>query len=126
MKKSKSMAFAFVMDELDRLRPVARPMFGCHGIYVNEKIVLITRDKNSGDDDEGVWIATTIEHHDSLRKQLPSLRSVSLLGKGETNWQVIPKQSESFEEEVLKACELVLRHDPRIGTIPKKKKRKKE
>jgi hypothetical protein len=123
--KGKGMAFPFVLEQLERLRPVARPMFGCHGIYVGDKIVLVTRDKHSGDGDEGVWVATKAEFHESLRAQLPSLRSIALLGKGSTNWQLIPKGSDTFEEEVMTACALVLNHDPRIGTIPKKKKPKK-
>jgi hypothetical protein len=120
--KSK-IAFDFVLEELDRLRPIAQPMFGCHAIYVAEKLMLITRDKGLGDGDEGVWIATKSEFHDSLRKELPSMRSITLLGNGETNWQVIPKESDSFEEEVLRVCALIVQRDPRIGTIPKKKKK---
>ncbi|MBP6833461.1 MAG: hypothetical protein KA978_21925, partial [Deltaproteobacteria bacterium] len=66
----------------------------------------------------------TAEHHDSLRKELPSIRSITVFGTGESGWQVIPAAAESFEEEVLWACELVRRGDPRVGKLPKPKKRK--
>jgi hypothetical protein len=126
MKGPAKIAFSFVLEALEKLQPVARPMFGCHAIYTGDKLVLITRQREKWTQDNGVWIATKFEHHDSLRLELPSMRSVSFLGNGETQWQVIPADSDSFEEESLKACELVLRNDPRIGTIPKKKSAKKK
>jgi len=119
----KKVPFAFVLDELEVLAPTTRPMFGCTAIYVGPRIVLILRD-GRGTDDDGVWIATTAEHHDSLRRELPSLRSIKVFGPGESGWQVIPASAESFEEEVLRACELVRRADPRVGKVPKPKKRK--
>ena len=119
----KKVPFAFVLDELEVLAPTTRPMFGCTAIYVGPRIVLVLRD-GRGTADDGVWIATTAEHHDSLRKELPSIRSITVFGPGESGWQVIPAAAESFEEEVLWACELVRRGDPRVGKLPKPKKRK--
>ncbi len=80
--------FAFVLDELASLEPWTRPMFGCTAVYVGETIVLILREKRDADD--GVWVATTKEHHASLRLALPSLRSIAVLGAGVTGWQVLP------------------------------------
>jgi hypothetical protein len=126
MTKKLKIAFPFVLESLDSLDPVIRPMFGCHAVYVGTKLVLITRDKNSNDGDEGVWIATKVEHHASLREEIPSMRSIKLLANGkETNWQNIPKDSDSFEEEVLQLLELIRKNDPRIGTVPAKKPQKK-
>ncbi|MBK8693274.1 MAG: hypothetical protein IPN17_13485 [Deltaproteobacteria bacterium] len=119
----KKVPFAFVLDELEVLAPTTRPMFGCTAIYVGPRIVLVLRD-GRGTADDGVWIATTAEHHASLRKELPSIRSITVFGPGESGWQVIPAAAESFEEEVLWACELVRRGDPRVGKLPKPKKRK--
>jgi hypothetical protein len=44
-------------------------MFGCLAVYVQDKIVLILRDKREGTADNGVWLATTEEHHQSLRRE---------------------------------------------------------
>jgi len=118
---SKKIPFDFVLDELAALAPWTRPMFGCTAVYVEEKIVLILRERR--DDDDGVWLATTREHHDSLRRELPSLRSITVLGAGETGWQVLPRDSDDFEESVLHACALVRAGDSRIGKVPKVKKR---
>jgi hypothetical protein len=117
MRREKPAPHAFVLDALERLAPTTRPMFGCLAVYVEDKIVLILRDKQGGDDN-GVWIATTEEHHKSLRTELPSMRSISVLGSGVTGWQVLPASSADFEDAALHACELILAGDPRIGKIP--------
>lgn len=119
----KKVPFAFVLDELSALSPTTRPMFGCTAVYVGPRIVLILRDKR-GTADDGVWIATTAEHHASLRKELPSIRSITVFGPGESGWQVIPAEAETFEEEVLRVCELVQKADPRVGKVPKPKKKR--
>ncbi len=97
-------------------------MFGAHAIYIQEKIVLILRDKN--DEDSGVWIATSQEHHQSLKKNFPSMRSIKIFGTGESSWQVLPKEDDDFETSVNRVCDLILKGDIRIGKIPKPKKKK--
>ena len=120
----------FVLDLLASLSPYTKPMFGCRSVYIpkfpeEDIIALILRDKNDYTIDNGVWIATTLEHHKSLKKELPSMRSITLFGSGPTGWQILPQSSKNFEEEVTHACELILKNDPRIGKVPKKKKAKK-
>jgi len=117
--------FEFVLEELDRVHPRVRPMFGCYAIYVGEKLVLILRQRKDHIDDNGVWLAIPREHHESIKKEFPCMRSVRLLGNVETVWQNIPVGEDDFEELVLKACELIRRGDARIGKIPKQKRRKK-
>ena len=115
--------FEFVLEELDRIHPRVKPMFGCYAIYVGEKLVLILRQRNDYTDDNGVWLAALHEHHASLKKEFPFMRSVRLLGSAETVWQNIPAEEDDFEELVLKACGLILKGDVRIGKISKPKKR---
>ena len=47
-------------------------MFGCLAVYIEDKIVLILRDKREAISDNGVWLATTEEHHESLRREFGS------------------------------------------------------
>jgi hypothetical protein len=47
-----------------------------------------------------------------------------VLGKAVTGWQLLPADAPDFESAALRACELVLRQDPRIGKIPKAKRGK--
>jgi hypothetical protein len=122
----KKIPFDFVLEELDRLHPVVKPMFGCHAIYLGEKMVLILRQRDDYPEDNGVWIASPLEHHASLKKDFPCMRSVSLLGKAETVWQNISPDEDDFEELVLKACAFIRKGDVRIGKIPKAKKKKKK
>lgn len=118
VKKQKPLPHAFVLDALEAALPETRPMFGCIAVYVGEKIVFILRDKAGADPDNGVWVATVPEHHESLLRDLPSLRSITVFGSGVTGWQVLPVTLPDFEEEALRACEMILVGDPRIGKIP--------
>ncbi len=117
-KQRKPIPHAFVLDAISTLSPYTRPMFGCLAIYIKDKIVLILRDKPTNTADNGVWLATTQEHHRSLRHQFPNMRSIQVLGKQVTGWQVLPVDAPDFESSALRACELVLAGDPRIGKIP--------
>jgi hypothetical protein len=114
--------FDFVLEELASLSPVTRPMFGCTAIYAGEKIVLIVRQKETDTQDNGVWIATVREHHESLVREFPSMRSISVLGSGTTGWQVLPVDDPGFEDSAPRICGLILRGDVRIGKVPKQKR----
>jgi len=117
-KRRKAPPYEFVLDALAPLAPWTRPMFGCLAVYVESKIVLILRDKRDETQDNGVWLATTVEHHESLRREFSNMRSIQVLGKKVTGWQVLPADAPDFEEAALRACELIIGRDPRIGKIP--------
>jgi len=141
VKPRKPLPHEFVLDALAPLSPRTRPMFGCLAVYVrdkvpdkvHDKIVLILRDKPDQTADNGVWLATTEEHHQSLRREFPNMRSIQVLikqvsrkrvlskqalKKKVTSWQVLPADAQDFEEAALRACELVLVGDSRIGKVP--------
>jgi len=125
VKPKKTVPYEFVLEALAPLKPRTNPMFGCLAVYVGPKIVLILRDRPTHAADNGVWLATTREHHESLRAEFPNLRSVAVLGAGkETGWQLLPASAPDFEEAALHACELVLARDPRIGKVPKGKRKR--
>jgi hypothetical protein len=119
VKQRKPVPYGFVLDAIAALSPTTRPMFGCLAIYVKDKIVLILRDKPNQTPDNGVWLATTEEHHQSLRREFPNMRSIQVLGKKVTGWQVLPANAQDFEEAAMRACELVLAGDLRIGKVPR-------
>ncbi len=122
-KKAKSIPFEFAIENIFMLRPRVRAMFGAHAVYVGEKLVFILRDKN--DSDSGVWISTTIEHHESLRIDFPNMHSIKIFETPVTAWQVLEKDDDDFEKNVNHLCDLILKGDKRIGKIPKPKKKKK-
>jgi hypothetical protein len=125
MKKKSPIPFSFVIDSLFPIIPEIRAMFGCHALYRGQHIVLILRKRNDHSDDNGIWLATDREHHVSLKKEFPSMRSIRIFGP-ESNWQNLPEESDDFEVSVLHACELIRKSDPRIGRIPVSKKKKKK
>jgi hypothetical protein len=118
LKQSKVTPHEFVVDALAPLSPETRPLFGCLAVYVGNKIVLALRDKPNQTADNGVWLATTKEHHESLRGEFPNMRSIQVLGKEVTGWQILPADSPDFEQSALRACELIAARDPRIGKVP--------
>lgn len=61
----KAIPNAFVLEAIASLSPRTRPMFGCLAAYVEDKIVFVLRDKPGAAADNGMWLATTKEHHQS-------------------------------------------------------------
>jgi hypothetical protein len=123
-KPRKRVPHEFVLESLAELSPRTNPMFGCLAVYVGEKIVLILRDKTTGETtDNGVWLATTGEHHESLGREFPNMRSIQLFGKKVTGWQILPADAPDFEEASLRACELIIARDPRIGKVPNQRRK---
>jgi hypothetical protein len=121
-KRSRIVPHEFVLDALASLTPTTKHMFGCLAVYIEDKIVLILRDRHDATADNGVWLATTAEHHASLQRDFPRMRSIRLLGRRVTHWQVLPVDAPDFEEAALRACELIRARDPRIGKVPKRRR----
>lgn len=127
IKIKKPIPFAFVLDELDSLPIRIRPMFGCTAVYMEDRLIFILREREEHSADNGIWLATSVEHHDSLRKLFPRMKDLALFEtEGPTSWQNLPCSDPQFEEWALKACKLIKRGDPRIGKIPAKKKKIKK
>jgi hypothetical protein len=84
--------------------------------------VLILRDRPNHAADNGVWLATTEEHHETLGQEFPNMRSIQFLAKGTTSWQLLPADAPDFEPAALRACELIVARDPRIGKVPKSRR----
>ena len=122
-KPRKAPPYEFVLDAIAHLNPRTNPMFGCLAVYVRKKIVFVLREKE-GSRDNGVWLATTVAHHESLRKDFPNMRSIGVLGKAITGWQLLPSDAPDFEQSALRACEFVGASDPRIGKVPKPKRKR--
>jgi hypothetical protein len=122
-KRRKAVPYEFVLDALANLPTETRTMFGCLAVYLGDKIVLILRDRRDNAVDNGVWIATTEEHHTSLGREFPNMRSIQLFGERTTGWQVLPADAPDFEQAALHACELIVARDPRIGKVPKSRQK---
>lgn len=116
--------FPFVLDELDELHPRVNPMFGCHGVYIGDKIVFILRDKGPDDSDRGVWVVSEKDQTAALMEAFPSLQPVDVLGDKIGNWKKLSANTKQFEEDALAICDLIRRRDRRVGKVPESKKPK--
>jgi hypothetical protein len=125
VKRRKAVPYQFVLDAIADLPIETRSMFGCLAVYLGEKIVLLLRGKENHAADNGIWLATAYEHHESLRREFPNMRSIQQFGKKVTGWQVLPVDAPDFEEAGLHACELIVARDPRIGKVPKSRGKSK-
>jgi hypothetical protein len=117
-RQRKAVPHRFVLEAIAAVSPETRSMFGCLAVYVEDKIVLILRDRRDETADNGVWLATTEEHHESLRRDFPNMRSIQVFRKKVTGWQVLPVDAPDFEKAALRAGELIVAGDPRIGKVP--------
>ncbi len=120
----KKIPFAFALEELDALSPAIKPMFGGSIVYIGEKMTLFLYDGEKLPGFKGISLATTPEHYRSLAQEFSSTRDVEPQKIGEHPWLHIPAGAADFEEQVLKACEMILNGDPRIGRAPEEKKLK--
>ena len=116
---------AFVVDALAPLHPEVRRMFSGFAVYIGDRIVCMLRDHPKSLVDNGVWLVLsdiTRPNDPTLRKDFPSLRPIELLRNKIGHWLLLPSDSPAFEQEALHACDLLLRHDPRLGRIPKSRR----
>jgi hypothetical protein len=118
----KKIPFAFALEELDALSPAIKPMFGGFIVYIGEKMTLFLYDREKLPGFKGVSLATMPEQYRSLAREFSSTRDAEPPKIGEHPWLHIPAEAVDFEEQVLKACELILKGDPRIGRTPDEKK----
>lgn len=100
-------------------------MFSGFAVYVGDCIVCMLRDHDKSPKDNGVWLVLsegTSPEDPRLRREFPSIRPIALLGNKIRHWLLIPSDGSNFEVEALHACDLLLRHDPRLGRIPKSRR----
>jgi hypothetical protein len=114
--------YRFVIEELEPIDPVIKPMFGCYSVYIGDKICLFLCDREKPPYRKGVWVATTPESYLSLAQEFSSTSSVENPKIGKSPWLLLPAAAVDFEEQAMHACEMILNRDPRIGRAPKKVK----
>lgn len=109
--------FPFVLDELAPIRPTIKRMFGFTSVYLEERLLCSLRDSEKQPGTNGMWLYTTTRHLESLAREFPQLPKRQLWRSGEKAWVVLASRLEIFEEYALKACELILDGDRRIGRV---------
>jgi hypothetical protein len=121
MKHADKIPYVFILEHLVGIELVIKPMFGCHAVYVGGKLCLflLQRDKpilprqNNPEDQNGIYVATTAAHVESLEKIFPEADFQRL--KAGKVWMFINERSEELESYATEACRMISRLDPRIG-----------
>jgi hypothetical protein len=116
---------AFVLEALAPLNPEVRRMFSGFAVYLGDRIVCMLREHKKSPRDNGVWLVLSESANPAdpdLRREFPSIRSIGVLGDKIRHWLLIPSDSPGFEAEALHACDLLLRHDSRLGRIPQSRR----
>jgi hypothetical protein len=100
-------------------------MFSGFAVYSGDRLLMMLRDHAKSPEDNGIWLVLsegTDPAEPTLRRDLPSVRSIQMLRSKISHWLLIPSDRADFERVALHACELLLRHDPRLGRIPKSRR----
>lgn len=121
MKATKRSRYQFILDELLPLRPSLKQMFGFTYVYLDDKLLLSLRESAKQPRFNGVWIYTNAEHIESLRAEFDLLPRRCFWRSGKNAWVILASNSENFEEYSLKACELILVGDHRIGRVTRRR-----
>lgn len=96
-------------------------MFGVDAFYIQDKIVFALRKKANDTEDNGIWIASKIEHHQKLKHRVKGLRAIKTYGI--KTWLVLPEDFENFEEQANNLIDLIKTNSELVGNIPKPKRK---
>lgn len=96
-----------------------RAWFGGRTITLDGKHHLFLT--TQGEPWQGVLVCTFHEHQPSLRAEIPALVQHPILGK----WLYLSESSDTFERDAKRLVQLVKARDPRLGILPKPRKKKK-
>ncbi len=96
---------------------VLRPMFGGKSVYLDGKLMCFFADKD--EPWRGMLVCTDRTQHAALVADFPELTPHPVLPK----WLYLPESADSFERTATRLMALARRRDPRIGVIPKPKKK---
>jgi hypothetical protein len=97
---------------------VLSAMFGVKVVYLDGRLVLGFAAKD--EPWRGILVATEKAHHPALVAEFRSLAPHPVLPK----WLYLPEAADDFEAAAGRLVTLSLRRDPRIGIVPKPKRRR--
>lgn len=116
------MPYDFFLEYLFDLPLRHKKMFGVDSYYIEEKIVFALRYKEDAPHDNGIWIASKLEHHKALKKEINGLRPIQTYGI--KTWLVLPEDFDQFEREAAQLATLIKKNSSLVGNIPKPKRKR--
>ena len=112
--------YDYVLSYLYPLRPTVQKTFGCYGLRLDNKFIMLLRDRENQPEFNGVFVATKPEYYDELTKELHSSNMEFDIDGHYHSWIFISEDLDDFEDIVKKAAELIKNGDERIGGIVRK------
>lgn len=79
---------------------------------------MIVRGKRKDTEDNGVWLATTEQHHEGLTPRVPEHAIHSCTREGSNGLAGHSGRRRGFRGGGARACDLVMAGEPRIGKVP--------
>ena len=119
----KTFEHEWVFEDFDQFPSFrTKGMFGGLAVFVFEKqvMVIVEPTKSGRWDWHGILICTDYVHHESLMNEFSGLAPHEILKK----WLYIDSADDSFEETMVGLSKRIMQNDPRIGILPKPKKKK--
>ena len=92
-----------------------------HYIYLGKRIMIILRRSVNQPELNGIWVATSKGHHESLKNNIPELGAFFIdNNERHGNWLFLRDDEDDFEGAAIKVCDLISHGDPRIGNVTEK------
>lgn len=115
-KKTKDHPLLWVVESLmEEPSYIAKPMFGCLGIYLHGRLMLVLA---SGEEPwNGLLIPTEHKFHDAVMEDFSDVVQHTVLKK----WLYLPEATEDFETVACDIVEAVRMNDRRFGVEPRER-----
>lgn len=98
---------------------VLKSMFGAKAVYLDGKIVLCFCASNE-EPWAGVLVCTDRDRQPALCAEFPTLTPHTILPK----WLYLPESDAAFERTARRLVQLARQRDPRLGVVPKPRKKR--
>lgn len=90
-------------------------MLGCYGLFVDQKLLMLLRERENEPEFNGIFIATQPQFFDALQNDIhTSNMTFDLDGVGHS-WIFLSEDLEDFHEKLQKTCDMIKANDERIG-----------
>jgi hypothetical protein len=113
--------FPFILAELEALRLTSKKVFGFTHVYLDDRLLFSLRDADNQRGTNGMWLYTTTDQVESLAAEFSELSRRQIWRSGKNAWIILASRLPNFEEHALRACELILWNDQRIGRISRRR-----
>lgn len=107
--------YDFVLRYLYPVRPQIKKMFGCYGLFIHKKLLMLLRNRENQPEFNGIFVATQPQFFDDLQNEIHTSNMIFDLDGDPHTWVFLSEDLEEFDDKIKKACEMIKACDERIG-----------